>query len=116
MSETSDRWETIADKYTQPGDKSSRPQEQKGTSYVKKTSVGDAIDSAKVGILAATGLAEKVKASFKKEGDFEGGSVSGCVESALGASVAQEFGLTQGATHSVSLGMGSSSQDDEDEK
>lgn len=81
-----------------------------------RLSGADAIDQAKREVLGATALAEKVKASFKEEDGFAGGSVSDCVSEKLG-SCAQDLGLghTQEATKSISIGMGGSSSSREED-
>ncbi len=112
MADASDRWGKLA---TDFGVEQTATKENT-INYAQTHSVSDAIESAKTGVLSATSLADRVNASFSEDGDFAGGSVSGCVESALGASVAAEFGLAQQVAHSVSMGMGSSSSTAEEEE
>lgn len=76
----------------------------------------DALDRAKQKVLSAAALAEKVKAKFKKEGDFEGGGIGDSVAGKLG-SCASDLGLeqTQAVTQSIGIGPGSSSSSDTEE-
>lgn len=76
----------------------------------------DAIDNAKREVLNATTLADKVKATFKDQDGFAGGSVGDCVSETLG-DCAQDLGLghKQEATKSISIGMGGSSSSEEEE-
>lgn len=109
------RWEGLANDY---GVKPNTKLDDSDSSYDSgRESASDAIESARAGVMSAANLANRVNAQFRGEGDFAGGSVSGCVEDALGASVAEEFGLSQQAAPSVSMGMGgSSSPEDEEER
>lgn len=112
MTDASNRWGKLASDF---GVEQTTSTEQ-AANYAQSYSASDALESAKTGVLSAASLADRVNASFEGSGDFAGGSVSSCVESALGASVAAEFGLSQQASHTVSMGMGSSSSTDDEEE
>ena len=87
MTDASNRWGKIASDF---GVEQATKESESGK-YAQSCSATDALQSAKTGLLSATKLADKVNATFDSEGDFAGGSVSECVESALGANVAAEF-------------------------
>jgi hypothetical protein len=112
-------WGGLAKKYGVDADKQGSSDKKASSSSQHAAHTGaDAIDKAKRDVLSATALADRVKASFKEDGDFGGGSVGDSVAGKLG-SCASDLGLEQAqtATQSISMGPGgSSSSSDDDEE